>query len=111
MCPASAPFPTDPAACTPIGWMSAAVASISPPAAVHVPGDPAVVQTHTLPAWSITKSPRANVPDTGAPEVVAPAYRDAEDAPVRPPVDTAPLNTGPFRNPAVVTWTIVNPVT
>jgi hypothetical protein len=41
--------------------------------------------------------------------VVAPAYLEAEVAPVSPPVDTAPENTGLARNPAVTTWTIENP--
>jgi hypothetical protein len=61
------------------------------------------------PDWSATKSPLANVPDPGAPDAVAPAYLEAAVAPVRPPVDTAPLKAGLFRNPAVTTWTIVNP--
>ena len=47
---------------------------------VHVPGVPATVQIQILPVWSITKSPTAHVPEVGAPEVVAPAYREAADA-------------------------------
>ena len=56
-----------------------------PPATcVQVPGVPPVVQTWNLPVWSTAKSPTANVPDTGAPEVVAPTYREACVAPVSP---------------------------
>ena len=67
-----------------------------PPMTFQVPGVPAVVQTQMLPVRSTTKSPAANVPADGAPEVVAPAYRDGAVAPGRPVAVYSGATTYPF---------------
>jgi hypothetical protein len=52
-----------------------------------------VVQIQIDPVRSIEKSPMTNVPVEGAPEAVAPTYREAAVAPVRPEAMTAvPVN-------------------
>src|SRR5450755_1884982 len=48
------------------------------------PTVPAVVQTQNAPAWSGPQSPRANVPEVGGPEAVAPAQRLIAVAPGMP---------------------------
>src|SRR3954468_17861896 len=62
----------------------AAGVSPAPATSAHVPGVPPAVQTNMWPFCAMTKSPVANVPEPGAPEAVAPTYRDAAVAPVRP---------------------------
>jgi len=50
----------------------------------QIPGVPAAMQIQKVAVSSTIKSPTANVPEVGAPEVVPPTYRVAEVAPVRP---------------------------
>src|SRR6185437_10000497 len=83
------------------------LANPPPDPAVHVPGVPPAVHTQILPVWSTTKSPVANVPVTGAPEVVAPAYLVAAVAPVRPPDTTGRAAAIRVRSPMMELWSVV----
>src|SRR5690348_10901495 len=66
-----------------------ASSAYSDPAFFHVPGEPPAVQMKIFPVVSTMKSPVENVPDPGAPPVVAPTNRVAVVAPVSPPDATA----------------------
>src|ERR1700735_4671502 len=67
-------------------------------AVFHVPGDPAIVQTHTWPPWSVTVSPSRYVPDNGGPDTVAPAARMPAVDPVRPVTDRSGTGGSSARN-------------
>jgi hypothetical protein len=58
-----------------------------PPAPVHVPGVPAVVQVHIFPAWSKITSPAWNVPVVGGPLTVDPTSLDPAVTPGRPEIE------------------------